>query len=238
MALKQIQIKKTKVEIPNTIQYWFVFLLLTFLCYQAHELLHHFLGAILCGGFGKMTFGIFLTKQQCKWENIVTLAGPLLTFAIAWLGMYILTWHKYILFGYTLVFASFAHLRFMLPLGKGGDEWLLARIYFHLPTPYLIAGILFLLGLPPIMSAFKAIHNRRRFVIFAISWLMPLIILITLSMVDNWLFASNPNNVKFALMGIPNIVLVTNLAAILLFIFIGNKILIQSETTDIINQQD
>lgn len=219
-----------------TIQYWLVFLLLTFLCYQTHEFFHHILGAILCGGFGKMTFGVFVTKSQCRSDNLVTLAGPLLTFALEWTGMYILSRRKYMLFAFTLVFASFAHLRFMLPLGSSGDEWLLARTYFHQPNPYILALFLFLLGLPPILYTYRLISNQRRFFVFAISWLMPLIILIALSLVDNWLFASDPNNAHLALAGVPVVVLLTNLIGIFLFVTIGNKTLNQYQTANVKNK--
>jgi len=230
MTQKLYKTEKIQVNIPTTIPYWLIFLLLTFLCYQAHELFHHVLGAVLCGGFGKMTFGVFVTRPQCAWENVVTLAGPMISFAIAWAGMYMLSRHKHILFAYTLIFASFAHLRFMLLLGKSGDEWLLARIYLQQPNQYLLAGIVLLLGLPPLVYTFKSISNKRRMLVFVISWLMPLLILTLVSIVDDRLFASDPANVNLALAGVPVIVLVTNLAAVVLFILVGAKILNQPET--------
>lgn len=45
-----------KVKIPHRPIHIVVFLLLCFLCYEAHQLTLHLVGAALCGGFGSMTF--------------------------------------------------------------------------------------------------------------------------------------------------------------------------------------
>ncbi len=218
-----------KVQIPHTPAYWATALLLTYLCYQAHELLHHFVGAVVCGGFGQMTFGLFITQTPCAGSAGVTLAGPVLSFALAWWGAYALERSKSKLLAYTLIFASFAHLRFMLPLGKGGDEWLLARLYFSHPNPYGVAGVLFLLGLPPVVWAGRAIANPRRWPVLLASWVMPFPVLMGLSILDEQIFGSDPNTVSLSLAGIPVIVLLTALGAGVIFAWGGLQVLRQSD---------
>src|ERR1043165_8598805 len=163
-----------KLEIPSRPIYIISFLLLAFLCYQAHQLTRHLVGAALCGGFGTMTFTITITRKPCLFPTLVTLSGPLLTYGLAWFGMFLLRSPKHKLFAYALIFASFAHLRFIQTLTGRGDELILAQQWFRIFNRGIIALIVFLIGLPPIIAAFRAIANRRRVLVFIVSWLLPL----------------------------------------------------------------
>lgn len=223
MTQKQDGLEAGKVKIPMTVQYLLLFLLLTFLCYEAHEAFHHLVGAILCGGFGTMTFTTYAPKPQCNLDHVVTLAGPFLSFVIAWFGGYLLLKKKHMLFAYTLTFASFAHLRFPLPLMGSGDEWLVMRTNFEQPNPYFVAGILFLLALPPLVIAYRSVANRWRVPVFALSWILPFVILGSITYLDAWLPGTETSQGQPALMGIPAIIWVVNLIATLLFIFGGNQ---------------
>lgn len=233
MTTKQEYQIENKVNVPLTIRYWLAFLLLSFICFEAHETFHHVVGAAQCGGFGTMTLSVYEPKPDCLLDPLVTLAGPLLTFAIAWFGAYLLTKNRHMLFAYTLIFASFAHLRFPLPLMGSGDEWSVARQQFQQPNRYLLAGILFILALPPLMSAYKSLANRQRLPIFIASWLMPFLLLFTIPIVDVWLFGAELNQATFSLLGIPTIVLFMGLAFICLFVFAGNPIFRQHESINL-----
>ncbi len=116
-----------EVRIPSRPIHIALFLLLAFLCYQAHQVVRHLVGAGLCGGFGSMTFTVATTKQPCLLPTLVTLSGPALTYGLAWSGMLLLRSPKYALFAYALIFASFAHLRFIQTLTGRGDELVLAQ---------------------------------------------------------------------------------------------------------------
>jgi hypothetical protein len=65
-----------KVKIPTRLVPIAIFLLLAFLCYQAHQLTRHLVGAALCGGFGTMTFTITTTRELCLFPTLVTLSDP------------------------------------------------------------------------------------------------------------------------------------------------------------------
>jgi hypothetical protein len=208
-----------KVNIPARPPSIAMFLLLAFLCYQAHQLVRHIVGAALCGGFGYMTFAITTTRQPCLFPTLVTLSGPVLTYGLAWLGMFLLRVPKYTLFAYGLIFASFAHLRFIQTLTGRGDELILARQWFGISSQAVVAVVVFLIGLPPIMAAYRVIANRRRALVFLGSWLLPLFVLFLLLVGNAFLFGPNGNIIQGRLiLGIPLIVLLTDLITSTLFV--------------------
>lgn len=219
----QPHFENDKVRIPITIPYLLLFLLLTFLGYEAHELFHHLAGGVLCGGFGTMTFTTYVPQPECRLEAVVTLAGPFLSFALAWLGAYWLAKRKHMLFAYTLIFASYAHLRFPLPLMRSGDEWLVARTSFDQPNPYFTAGILFFLALPPLVVAYRSIANRWRVPVFAMSWLLPVVILGSITYLDAWLLGTEPTSGQTGLIGVPLVIWTVNLSVILFLLLGGNR---------------
>lgn len=112
-----------KLGIPRRPIHIALFLLLTFLCYQGHQLTRHVVGAALCGGLGNMTFTVTTTREQCSLPLIVILAGPIFTYGIAYLGLLMLRSPIHALFAYALTFASFSHLRWIQTLtGRVGQR--------------------------------------------------------------------------------------------------------------------
>lgn len=210
-----------KMRIPSRPVYIAIFLLLAFLCYQAHQLTRHLVGAALCGGFGTMTFTVTTTREPCSFPTLVTLSGPLLTYGLAWFGMFLLRSPKYKLFAYALIFASFAHLRFIQTLTGRGDELILAEQWFGISSRVIVAAIVFLIGLPPVIAAFGAIANSRRMLVFTCSWLLPLPLLFAMLFVNQILFGADGNEVQGgSILGISFIVFMTDLiVSILLIVF-------------------
>ncbi len=216
-----------KFRIPYQPVHIAVFLLLAFLCYQAHQLVRHLVGAGLCGGFGSMTFTVATTKQPCLLPTIVTLSGPVLTFGLAWSGMFLLRSPKFGLFAYALIFASFAHLRFIQTLTGRGDELVLAHQWFAAPGRLVVAAIVFLIGVPPVFAAFRAIANGRRMLVFICSLLLPLPLLFGMLVGDRLLFGGNGGGTQPAsFLGISLIVLIIDLAASAFFIMLGPRLFI------------
>jgi hypothetical protein len=215
-----------KVKIPSRPVYIAIFLLLAFLCYQAHQLTRHLVGAALCDGFGTMTFTVTTTREPCSFPAIVTLSGPVLTYGLAWFGMFLLRSPKYKLLAYTLIFASFAHLRFIQTLTGRGDELILAKQWFGISSGLIVAAIVFLIGLPPVIAAFRVIANRRRLLVFICSWLVPLPLLFAMLFGNEFLFGANGNEIQgTSLLGISLIVFITDLIASILLIVFGPKYL-------------
>ncbi len=220
-----------KLKIPFRPAYVVTFLLLAFLCYQVHQLTRHFVGAALCGGFGTMTFTITTTRETCLFPTLVTLSGPALTYGLAWLGMLLLRSPKYKLFAYALIFASFAHLRFIQTLTGRGDELILADQWFGITSRAIVSAIVFLIGLLPVIAAFRTIANRRRTLVFICSWLLPLPLLFVMLFGNQFLFGANGDQIQGALLGISLIVFITDLVAIILLIVFGPRYLRPQEDT-------
>jgi hypothetical protein len=215
-----------KVRIPARPVHIAMFLLLAFLCYQAHQLVRHLVGAGLCGGFGRMTFAVTITREPCLLPTLVTLSGPVLTYGLAWFGMLLLRSPKYRLFAYALIFASFAHLRFIQTLTGRGDELILAQEWFGISSQPIVAVVVFLIGLPPVMAAYHVIANRRRTLVFVCSWLLPLPVLFMLLVGNTVLFGANGNeNQGISFLGIPLIVLFTGLITSTLLIVLMTRYL-------------
>jgi hypothetical protein len=219
-----------KFRVPYRPVHIAIFLLLAFLCYQAHQLVRHLVGAALCGGFGSMTFTVTTTREPCLFPTIVTFSGPALTYGLAWFGMFLLRSPKYRLFAYALIFASFAHLRFIQNLTGRGDELILAQQWLGVTSRIIVAVIVFFIGLPPIIVAFRAIANRRRLLIFICSWLLPLPLLFVLLVGNNLLFGASGSEVHGpSLLGISLIVLIADLVASVLLIVFGYRYLFAQE---------
>jgi hypothetical protein len=211
-----------KVKIPSHPGYIAFFLLLAFLCYQAHQLTRHLVGAASCGGFGTMTFTVTITREPCSFPALVTVSGPALTYGLAWLGMFLLRSANNKLFAYTLIFASFAHLRFIQTLTGRGDELILAEGWFGITSQAIVALIVFLIGLPPVITAFRAIANRRRALVFLSSWLLPLPLLFLMLFGNQYLFGANGDQIGNAsIFGISLIVFLTDFAASIVLIVVG-----------------
>src|SRR6266540_6024176 len=221
-----------KVKIPTRPVYIVTFLLLAFLCYQAHQWARHIVGAALCGGFGSMTFAVTITREPCSLPTLVILSGPFLTYGLAWSGMFLLRSSKFRLFAYTLIFASFAHVRFIQTLTGRGDELILAQQWFGITSRAVVALIVFLIGLPPIIAAFQVIANQRRVLVFICSWLLPLPLLFAMLFGNQFLFGANGDEIQRAsLLGISLIVFITDLVAIILLIVFGPQYLRPQEDT-------
>ena len=214
------------IRIPHRPVHIALFLLLAFLCYQAHQLVRHLVGAVLCGGFGSMTFTVATTQQPCSLPTIVILSGPVLTYGLAYLGMFLLRSPKYALFAYALIFASFSHLRFIQNLTGRGDELILAQQWFGVSNQAIVAAVVFLIGLPPVIAAFRAIANRRRWLVFIGSLLLPIPVLIVLLFGSAFLFEStNIGTQVGSFLGIWLTVLIIDLIALVVFILLAPRYL-------------
>jgi len=219
-----------KLKIPSRPVHIAAFLLLAFLCYQAHQLTRHLVGAVLCGGFGSMTFTVTITRQPCSLPTLVTLSGPLLTYGLAWFGILLLRPQRIRLFAYALIFASFSHLRFIQTLTGRGDELILAQQWFGITSRPIVAFMVLLIGLPPIVAAYRVIANERRRLVFISSWLLPLPVLFVMLFGNAILFGPNGDQVQGpSLLGIQLIVLIMDLIVTGIFIVLATHILHSQE---------
>ena len=228
--LSMLRVSPVKIRIPYRPVHIGLFLLLAFLCYQAHQLVRLLVGAGLCGGFGSMTFTVTTTLQPCILPTVVTISGPVFTFGLAWCGMLLLRSPKYGLFAYALIFASFAHLRFIQTLTGRGDELVLAQGWFAAPSRFIVAAVMLLIAIPPVYAAFHVIANRRRTHIFICSLLLPIPVLILLLFGDKFLLDISDFGMRYgSFLGIWLIVLITDLIAGSVLIMYRSRYLLPQE---------
>lgn len=205
-------------------------LVLTALAFELNELSRHFFGWIVCGRPGSVTFTQLAAAEGCAVgrTRLVELCGPLLSMALAYAGA---GWvmKRGSLFGFGLAFASCFHLRFLPALmGAGSDEVDLVRQtgWLH-GSPYAVAAILFVLALPPLLEAGRALEGGWRWPAFALAYLLPLPIL---GLADRFdvLFTGLHPNVPFLAAGtwlnIPAIVLAVDLALTIAFALIAKSL--------------
>ncbi len=171
-----------------------------------------------------MTFTIAITRQPCLFPTLATLSGPLLTYGLAYFGMLLLRSSKFRLFAYALIFASFSHLRFIQTLTGRGDELSLVQQWFGITSRPSVALIVLLIGLPPVIAAFRVIANKRRWRVLLGSWLLPLPLLFVMLFANRFLFGENGNErLDVLILGISLIVFVTDLIASILLIVFGPR---------------
>lgn len=219
-----------KIRIPSHPIHIAAFLLLTFLCYQAHQWVRHLVGAALCGGFGTMTFSVAIPREPCAAPVLVALSGPLFTYALAYIGMWLLRSNKRRLFAYALIFASFSHLRWIQTLTGRGDELVLAQQWLGVNSRIVVALVVFLLGLPPILAAYRVIANDHRLRVFLVSYLLPLPVLVLILFANRFLYGPEGNQVRgHVLLGIPPIVLTTDLLVVVLLLYFLRDLLGRKE---------
>lgn len=172
-------------KIKITPKYIIAFLFLTILCGTSHEFVHHFTGAAICGEFGYKTFNSFELAPGCEanpYSFWATVAGPAFTFALMWLGLYRLRKPdaKSKQLGFALIFANFPINRIFFALIGWNDEQWVARLLFGKTAWAFWATnlVIWLCTIPPLIVAYRAIDNRRRFLWFTGFFVLPFVFVV------------------------------------------------------------
>lgn len=158
---------------------------LSWLASFVHEFTHHVAGAFICGEAGRMSLTLFALDEACgaAWPW-TTAAGPLLSYALMWLGMALVLRGRHVWWGFALVIANKAFLRLLTALMGGGDEGVL----FDLVSPqygrWLAIACVLALSLPPLWVCYRALSPHRRPWVFAGAMLLPMLPLLPVPSVD------------------------------------------------------
>jgi hypothetical protein len=200
---------------------------LVLLCASAHEFTHHFVGAAVCGGWGQKTFGTFTLADGCGDNPLrfwATAAGPLFTFALLWVGWFLLTRQEAAKrwFGFTLIFANVPINRMLIALlGHNDEQWMARQMYPDSKLAFWIV-ILIVWGccLPPLIAAWRAIENGRRWQWFAGFYILPFALLpLSGAFLENYLLLKE-HVLATTVIGAPYLVLVVNAICLaLLYVF-------------------
>ncbi|MVM33443.1 hypothetical protein GO755_25630 [Spirosoma sp. HMF4905] len=176
-------------HIKLSFSYVLTFLLLLIVLLELHETVHIVVGYFICGCWGPRDFNVWSLCKGCP-ENhplwwVATLAGPLASFALMWLGMIWLSAKpsNKTLLGFSLVFANIPFGRISNVMMGGGDEMVVTRHFlkadYSRTQMILICSVLVLcLGLPPIIKAYKVLTNRRAWLYLLGFLTLPLLFLL------------------------------------------------------------
>jgi hypothetical protein len=137
----------------------------------AHEMGHHLVAAIECGGFGRVTFTRFQERDGCR-AIIGNISGPTISLLILWLGAVLLRNPRSALRGFVAVISAMPLVR-VASVASGGDDWnYSARIVTGDRHIVLLTWIVVLIVLPPLVLAYRGLDNRHRWLVFALALIL------------------------------------------------------------------
>lgn len=145
-------------------------LFLSFLMQETHELAHTAVGRLICGCWGRRDFNLWGLCQNCAHGEPLTLlatfAGPAYSFAVIWIGYWLLTQTsvKTKSVGLALVISSMPFSRVLTPLIGGGDEiFALTRLGISHAIAWPVAlVVVFALAVPPMVKIYRLVENKRK----------------------------------------------------------------------------
>jgi hypothetical protein len=182
--------KKPLLKIQLTLKNLLVFLFFFFMMHEMHELAHIVTGRIICGCWGTRDFNVWDLCKDCLTLKpiaiIATFTGPVFTFIMLWAGRYLLKYSasaKYRSLGLVFILGNMQFGRIYMAATGSGDEisglrWLLLNSDQSnaLIIRLLTIAIVSIICIPPLITAYKAIANKRKILIFICFLIIPLIL--------------------------------------------------------------
>lgn len=160
---------KQKITIKITWKYCLAFYFLAMLYSSLHELVHHFVGFVVCGAWGYKTFNYFRTACEASpITYLATYAGPVFSFLMMWVGAYMLRKNNTSAytkqFAFALIFAQMPLQRMVMCFFKMNDEYYASsQLFGH--SAFVYWGVIlsiWLCCMPPLITAYKTIANKYR----------------------------------------------------------------------------
>jgi len=211
---------KIKLSLP----YIIAFLAITILCGTSHEFVHHFVGAASCGCFGYKTFNSFELCSSCAGNRLAfiaaTWAGPLFTYGLMWLGVYRLSKPSTAArqLGFALIFANFPINRIGFALiGWNDEQYVTNKIFGHSPLGFWLTNLaIWILAIPPLLFAYRAITNRHRVLWFIGFFVLPFVFVFVFAgmFLEQWLLLDR-KFLAVPIIGIPYLVLLVEVLSII-----------------------
>jgi hypothetical protein len=178
----------SNLKIQLTFKNLVLFIIFFFLMHELHELAHIITGRINCGCWGTRDFNVWSTCADCqsRYAIAATFAGPLFTFILLWLGRYLVKHAQSIhsqSFGLLLILGNMQFGRmYMAAMGSGDEVWGLRTLFLNADHSnfLMIKVIAFLIVscicLPPLITAYKAIANQKKVLVFVGFLIIPLVL--------------------------------------------------------------
>jgi hypothetical protein len=169
--------------------YIFTFLLLVVVMMEMHEIVHITVGRIICGCWGPRDFNVWALCNGCKEEHTgwwaATAAGPFFSVCLMWLGMALLSATNIgsRAVGLSLIFSNIPFGRITTVMMGGGDEMVVVRNFmsrnFSSGEKITVGSIITLLvAAPPVVAAYRAIRNKRKWLIIVAFLTAPLLFIL------------------------------------------------------------
>ena len=168
----------------------FLFLIFFFFMHEMHELAHIITGRIICGCWGTRDFNVWDLCNNCLKQKPIavaaTFAGPLFTFIMLWIGRYLLKYGKSTQsgsLGLVLILGNMQFGRIYMAAMNGGDEisglrWLFLNHDQSNAQIIRVAAVIIIsiICIPPLVTAYKAIANKRKILIYTGFLIVPLVL--------------------------------------------------------------
>lgn len=208
------------------------FLAFLFLMGEAHEIVHTTLGRFICGAWGERDFNAWSLVKGCSQGDLVSLLptyfGPIFTFAMIWIGTYMLKPKNSVpkkSFGFALIFANMPFARIITAVFGGGDEVYATNLLldnYSLAWANGLIAILLIVAYP-LYKAFITIQ-KNRIAWFLLFFLAPVIIyvLVVLGLMNTLLEKGILAN--YWILGSPILVSLWTIFVILVFILMRKHI--------------
>ena len=160
------------IKLKITWKYCIAFYCIGMLYASLHELIHHFAGYVICGDWGIKTFNYFETACSDEPKSyIATYIGPIFTFIVMYVGAYFLN-NKFSTFknhlGFAMIFAQIPLQRMISPFFRMNDEFYATSMLLGNTDAvyWSVIIVIWIICLPPLIKAFKAIENKYRILWF------------------------------------------------------------------------
>ena len=139
-----------------------------------HEFGHHLVAALECGGVGRVVFTQFQERDGCQ-AIAGNISGPVISFVIMWLGVWLMARAGWRMVGLALVVGSIPILR-VFSVMSGGDDWnytgyLLHKNRYVAPLTALVLAIV----VPALVLAWRRVRMTRKWLLFPATLILPMI---------------------------------------------------------------
>lgn len=170
-------------KLTITAKYVLAFPALNMIAGEIHEQVHINTGYWICGGYGPRDFNVWQTCVNCnsKWAFLATLAGPLFSCTLMWMGAVWFVKSKNRMkkgMGISVLFANLPFARIFTALTGGGDEKIVIQYLLgstHFLTKLIAAIVVLLVCVPPVIMVYKKLDRTHRWWIVSGFLVLPLI---------------------------------------------------------------
>jgi hypothetical protein len=218
-------------QIKITLKFVIAFIALTFVMSELHEIVHTAVARIICGCWGERDFNAWGICESCKnieFSWLSTLAGPVFTFIMIWIGSSYLkstNTNQQKSLGIALIFSNAPFARILNPLLTCGDEVTLVYKFFESLNlaSFITLNIILLITVYPMYKAYKTIQNKPTgyFILFLFAPVA--IILLVILVVLNTILAKGILS-ETGILGSPIIVNVWSIFVLTIFIIFRKNI--------------